>query len=509
MIILILIFTLLWVKKLSSPFEEAIYWSIIILGVHISAFVWKIDIYTTVLWLFIIIISRLKLGNWSNPRSYLKGLILSLPFLAVASMPTRFLDAGRYYDQTVRWFQEGIPRGLANFDLFLIQASAAHSFEALGNVLYSNGQNEVVSIVSAFLIVYTFLNNGNFNIPSIIVYLIFYALLSNFFQCSSPDLIGIALITAYFFNDKKETPDYAKVFMAGVLPLIKLTLTPFSLLFLVQLISKRKLNEAIVATLFLCLAALKNFYLSGWVPVVGLFDVSWKIPQEAVNYIKLAALGLESHNEGLYLGTSQTYRLIDVFVYLVYIVTISIFFWHTRSQKLKTTAIFLIAIAILWPVISPHGRYLFPVILFALYELSKLKDISLRIHPKLAIVGIGCLALITLAPSWHETLSNPRIKRFFDYAGVKQISLYKPSPMWHIESKKIQLDDDFSFYAPIQEYECFDTDFPCNTKIIKYYGGDSIYTPVYSKNLYQFSYRSDVYSPQTKQRMKELNSLEQ
>lgn len=509
MIILILIFTLLWVKKLSTPFEEAIYWSIIILGVHISAFIWKIDIYITVIWLAVIVVSRGSLGHWTSRKDYFKGLILSLPFLAVASMPTRFLDAGRYYDQTVRWFQEGIPRGLANFDLYLIQASAAHSFEALGNALHSAGQNEVVPIVSAFLIVYTFLKHGDFTINSILIYFIFYLLLSNFFQCSSPDLLGIALITAYFFNDKRETSDYSKGVIALTLPLIKLTFIPFSLLFLAQLVFKKRIKVSVTLICLLVLLPLKTAYLAGWVPIAGILDVNWKIPQEAIEYLRSATIGQSTHNDGEYFLKEFNFRVIDLVVLLIYVLVL--FFYSIKAHKKQVDAniIFMWTIPAFWIMVVPQGRFLIPFILYIVYISHKDGKWQNSTIPKaFTVSSISVLSLFVILPNWSNLSSNSRIQRFLSYSGFQEIRWIKPSDLWHIKAEEIQLTKEITYYKPSEKFECFDTEFPCNARIIKHFGGDSIYTPIYFKEEAAFGYTSQEYDLESKGRIKKLNTFE-
>ena len=197
MLLLVIMALLLLVRGFEKPAQEALFWGGVILVLHLVHLVRPLDTGTAVFWAVLILGSRLVGGRWPGWPALGRRLALMLPFLLVASMPTRFIDAGRYYNQTVRWFEEGVMAGLGNFDLYLIQASAGHSLEALGNALLAGGQNEVVPLVGALLLARG-LERLSWRGPDVLLGLLTMGVMTQFAQASSPDLLLVALLLVFW-----------------------------------------------------------------------------------------------------------------------------------------------------------------------------------------------------------------------------------------------------------------------------------------------------------------------
>jgi len=322
MLLLILIFLGVHFKKLARLEHEILFWGFWLLLIHTLAF-WGALNFVTALVIVVLMSSwRLYRGHWWSAPELGQMLLYALPFLLVGSMPNRFIDSGRYYNQTVRWLEIGLPRGLANFDLYLIQASAAHSWEALGNILSGTGQNELTTLLAAGLIARTLLELQPF--PKIVspLLLMIFGFWVHFSQAASPDL----LLLAFTFTLLK-AQERSKLFLILLLPLVKLQGALIALFLVVSFWKSAYFKKSLVILVISAiLAAAKLIWLAGWLPVVGSLHLPWSITEAGATFISRSVTGHQGLNSGVYLSAFLRLRWLDSLVMLAHLSSLLLLF---------------------------------------------------------------------------------------------------------------------------------------------------------------------------------------
>lgn len=501
---------MLWIKRFETPEKELVFWISFILVSHLIGFSYKVD--TLAAWALLVsfIGYRFFIGTWAHPKEILWGILLAIPFLLTASMPTRFLDSGRYYEQSVRWFEYGVPAGLANFDLYFIQMSAAHSIEAIGNSVLNVGQNDFSSLIAIAVIVSGLMQFKNVALGKLLTGLLLFTFLVQFAQASSPDLLVCAIVFTSFAGVANFNSENSKywILVAIVLPFIKLSAGGISVLILIKLFtSKAKFPiwPILMAVMFFIL---KFMWLSGWVPVIGNLNLAWSIPQEAMAQLK-GDVAIENYSESYnpYLFEALHLRALDLLFGVGFLMIL--LFKGLRKTVSSPLGIFFLGIFTAWLLIIPQGRILLPYILVLLLINDGIREsqgIAISTSQfKVALLAIG---LIFVLPNWHKVSNSPRIQHFFDYGGISNVSWIKPTPLWKPDTKKTFLGA-FEYHVPSTPLECFDATFPCNAKVLKYYGGDSTYLPIYFPEKNYFGYRSKHISQKTQLELDSMNALPQ
>lgn len=489
--------------------KELIFWLLLILVLHLVGFLYKIDLVVLLVVGLPFLIYRWIFGKWSTLKELRSALLLAVPFLLTASMPTRFLDSGRYYEQSVRWFQNGIPAGLANFDLYLVQMSAAHSLEAIGNVFLQTSQNDLTPILSMLLFVFGINHWKVLNFGRGLMLALIYFFLVQFAQCSSPDLLVSAVVFAAFCAGKGFSSGSRLYWMLVMvaLPFIKLSAVGISLIIFIRLILE---GHKFSCWLFFggCLFLMKMAWLSGWLPLFGSLHVPWGIPLEAISQLQ-GDVSILNYSEDYnpYLISSLRMRLLDTLFGLLFFCVIGCSYIMKRLDLVDFVLFFIVFVA--WVFVIPQGRILLPYIIFAILVTSSKKGGEhYRYSTNWIAYGTFIMGTLIVLPNWKNLSSSPRVQHFFDYGGVSNVGWFKPKALWSPETEERTLQD-LSYHVPIEPFECFDAEFPCNAKILKYYGGDSVYLPVYNSDRNYFSYQSLIIGENTQEMLDSLNVLPQ
>ena len=484
LVLVTLICILIWSKL--QPKQEIVFWSAFMAIVYIIAFFFGLKPGISISILITFIGTRFFISRriWDIESS--KALLVSIPFLFTASMPTRFLDAGTYYEQSARWFEHGVPKGLGNFDIFLMQSSMAHSNEALINSLLSIGQNEVSILIGTLLLSLAFSRIKELNLVKTFIGFIVFGILVHFTQSSSSDFLIIALLLFYFLErDSFSRGNNELIAIIIILPFIKPVGAGISLLLVLELWQKTRFKYFWILALSAFLFIAKNFWVSGWIPILGRMPVEFAIPHEAKSFLK-------------YISTFYTYEgrnnlpfNSDLIFGVLYLGLIAIQSWLNKQNKKPWLKNLIVHFLILgyWVFYAPAGRYLLPFFLIILLTIP-LKA-NFKPHPTIYFPILFLLiGLFSVLPQWGSLLTNARAQRLLSYGGVNNIHWITPSPLWQPQTKPIDLEEGFTYYLPIEPYLCFDANFPCNPRILRYYNGDSVYLPVFHKESYSFSYKS-------------------
>lgn len=453
MLVLSLLFLLLALRPLPSLEQEMRFWSTLLLVLHLIHLwipLWPV---WAGFWAVVILLYRTWRGCWQAGKALLAQLALALPFLLVASMPTRFIDAGRYYDQTVRWFEHGMLAGIGNFDLYLIQASAAHSFEALGNALIGQGQNELVPLLSSYLIARWMTDaNKSFSWALGLCIALVWGVLVQFAQSSSPDLLLIALVLGGFpFKNRS-----LRWMLMLLFPLIKLYGVLLSLFLLFQ--HGKDWRNGLFWSLGLAFAAFKLVYLAGWLPFIGSLSLPWSISPESGEFIGQAASAEKPMNVGTFPIANIPLRIAEYISLCIYLFLL----WHI--YKMRKRSIILITQALLlalWIVLFPQARLLFPLILLQLLILIRHTHPfnKARFQLKWGVLGLGLLS--ALSPWSKLPITYNRWQNFTRYSGWEYVQWLKPHPLWTVAVSDQGQENGWIYYSPQEDQYCFDSAFPC------------------------------------------------
>lgn len=460
MLLLSVAFLILAVRRFEKLSNEVLFWSALIVVSQILGYTIGISTTSACLVLIIAIASRWIFGKWESRRMMLFQYLLAIPFLLTASMPTRFLDAGRYYNQTVRWFIHGIPKGLANFDLYLLQGSAAHSTEALLTSITTVGYDSLVPLLSTLLIVRSIVQ-WRITTPKLLALLIFYAVFVHFAQTSSPDLLAVAIVIASLSALRTHSSAILLATVAAVLPLIKLTFIPISLFFIWELLRGKNYKEMTIVFAAGILALGKLVWVAGWIPLIGTLPVDWHISHESIELLSSASIGESSGNRGAYILEGYKWRYLDVFTYLVYI---SLIFLFKRGNSKRRFTLHLV-IALVGLFFVPQARFVIPLIIFLLLqvEMSQSRFNISKWKSGAVVLSIG---LISVMPHWRPYISNERFGHFFDFGGIQNVSWITPTPNWKISTVRGTDEQvEFPYYVPNEDFECFDGEFPCRREV--------------------------------------------
>ena len=448
-----------------------------VLSVHLLAFLVGIGFWLSCIVLLALVLHRIFFSVRMDKKMLIQGAILALPFLLVASMPTRFIDAGRYYDQSVRWFMHGIPAGLANFDLYFIQMSAVHSFEAVGNQLAQQGQNLLTPLISLVILLRAFIENkANINGYFLALLCLFFGGVVHFFQTSSSDLFLFSILTALFLHsDAAKISPWAILSIGTIAPFLKLTAVPISVLAGLMLLQHKAYREVMLLTVGMLLLLAKHIWLAGWLPVIGSVPVLWKIPENAASFITKSVAGYEEYNsKGYVFGR---FRLPDLMVGVLYFVSLLAFLRHFGIRNLL--AIFAMVFFLFWMVVFPQGRYLLPIWFILLAQLSRI-PLRHTYKPRLAFACVLTIGLLSTMVNWTFLFANNRVINFLNYSGISNVGWVSPHPLWVVETEEKILDNDFHYHVPLNLYQCFDSPFPCSANVGKYQEGEKQFEPVYS-----------------------------
>lgn len=459
-----------------------------LLTIHVLAFFIGVGFWLSCCALLVLVLYRIFFSVRMSKEMIFQGAFLALPFLLVASMPTRFIDAGRYYDQSVRWFMHGIPAGLANFDLYFIQMSAVHSFEAVGNQLAQQGQNLLTPLISLLVLLRAFIEMKNkFNNPFFIFLLIlFFGGAVHFFQTSSPDILLITLVTAIFLNGDINKLSKQNVLLLGILaPFLKLTALPITLLAALWLLQLKAHRALLLLFLAMPLLLVKHIWLAGWLPVIGSVPVFWKIPANAASFISKSVAGYEEYNsKGYVFGR---FRLPDLLIGILYLFTLLSYIRLFGYKHILS--IFALAFFIFWIIVYPQGRYILPFWFILLAQLSRI-SFTFTFNRRWTFVGVFVIGLLSTLINWTSYFNDSRIVNFLSFSGYDYVAWIKPHPLWEVETEVKTLENDFQYHVPLNLYQCFDSPFPCSANVGQYQEGDKRYMPVYSTEPFpHFRYR--------------------
>lgn len=418
-----------------------------------------------------------------------RTLILAIPFLLTASMPSRFLDAGTYYNQAARWFEVGVPTGIGNFSLFLMQASIAHSNEALVNVLLGVGQNEVSALLSIYFVTAALARKAQPGWQHLVIGALLFIVWVHFTQASNADFLLIAILVFVFWKRPYAERSSSELLVLMVLlPFIKPVGAALSVVLFVEWIFKRRFQGWWLLPLGGAVFILKRIWVSGRVPLLPNDTLPFAIPDAAIEYLAFRNTFYD------YPGRNLLPFNADLLILLVYLPVLYVFIRQYRGWQVWTYTFIHLVILSLWSVSYPAARYLFP---FMVLMLIQLNSVRYGLPYRGFVVGCLVLGLVSVLPPWNAIAKTPRSQRFLAYGGWKHIHWVKPAPLWSPETRPLNLDNDFVMYLPTENHKCFDAAFPCNTHGVHDYGGDSIFFPVYHSNKHQFTYRAEPIGPET------------
>ena len=476
MLLIYFLFLIFWSFQSKSLSQEISFWVVAVLLIHLLAFVSGIGFWLSYVVLSALILYRIFFSVRMSKKVIVQGALLALPFLLVMSMPTRFIDAGRYYDQSVRWFMNGVPAGLANFDLYFIQMSAVHSLEAVGNQISMQGQNLLTPLISLVILLRSFFENkSNINLYFFALLSLFFGGVVHFFQTSSSDLFLFSILTALFLHAEANKISPKAILCVGIIaPFLKLTALPVSILAGLFLLQHKAYKEIAILSFGMLLLVAKHIWLAGWLPVIGSVPVFWKIPENAASFITKSVAAYEAYNsKGYVLGR---FRLPDLFVGVLYFITTLAYLKHFGVKNL--IAIFSVLFFIFWVVVFPQGRYLLPIWFILLAQLSQV-PLTISISPRKAFATVLVLGLTSTLVNWTHLFRNERIHHFLNFSGISNVNWISPHPLWVVETRAISIDHNFKYHEPVGNYQCFDSPFPCSANVGQYQEGDKRFEPVY------------------------------
>lgn len=480
MLILFVAFTLIFIRRLPDVQAEINLWLTVCILSQIIAIPLGLNYFTAGMLILIPMAIKYWRGRTTTLSEFLRGSLLSLPFIAVTSMPTRFLDAGRYYDQTIRWLVNGVPAGIANFDLYLLQMSGAHSMEAVITTFIDSGQNNFVSLLSTFLIVIAFLQSRKNNVFLLIALALLFLIGVHFAQTSAPGLLVYTLIFSLFFSIKKlsDIRSETLILVGTAIPLIKITAAPLSILAALELMRRKDFKGIAGLSIGGLLVLSKTIWTAGWIPGFGVLPLEWAIPKSAVELMK-SAVNISKHQARGYYFNLFNFQIrwtaaIMAFIFWVF----ACIYITSKLKDYKTTLIKLItviAVFTFWLFYYPQIRFILPffiVILGLLYHENSRFNVNKKV-----VYLVWFLSLCTILPDFTPLMPNERAKHFFAYSGFKNINLIVPHRSWQLETATFTLDKNFTYYVPVENYHCYDSKFPCTRNQVKVFSDSTYYTP--------------------------------
>lgn len=434
-------------------------------------------------------------------KPFQKYLLLFFIFAsALKSAQVPFvIDNESYYIQTIKWANEyGLVKGLANLHIFLAQASPWHILHAGLNLnftgLYFNDINGFI-----FLVTVTYAITQQEALKSWLSFLplfsVFYFL---FLDAPSPDLPLLCLLPVMFwlYIQNKEDNYKAAVLLFAFAAFIKVTVAPFALLFLPQLIRKKQfVFFSVVGMSVFILWTIKNIIVSGY-PLYPLtilsVDAGWKVPSEILTTINSTA---DKNVYGTAAGAGIGEKLISWFSMpgikgllhktTVLLLVIMPFFKTIRlhpTYRLAYGAILAQFVILL--LISPQFRFFLPVVVFLLLLLAYrvYEAIGNRYWAYKIAVSAGALAAaILITNSNYGGVTNNRFHRAS--AGFRFSQLYIPEPVTRypdIGYNKLK-SGNMEYYSPSQNFFLYGTangPLPCvNSAQLRYFERKTGYIP--------------------------------
>lgn len=455
MLVLSLVFLSLALRPLGAAAEWR-FWLILVLVTQILGFSIGLSGPVAAGLLLSGFVYRFWAGSWLPWKELLRYFFYALPFLLVASMPARFLDTGTYYNQSIRWFIAGVPAGLANLDLFLIQASAAHSFEALGTSLWGGlGGSSLGPVLASFLLVRRYRDlAGPLALDIALALLLFFGL-ALFAQSPSPELLAMALM-AGALGPKAPLQKAGDIgLLIVILLLIKLS---FLIILPLLLWQKARQYPQLWAwtALGLVLAAAKMIWLAGWLPLFGsLAYLPWALPEAWTPLLSLDGVGERMGAQGHYLW--GYWRSADLG--LIGLLLIQLFLLRNfMPSDLWRLALLSLLLGL---VFMPQARLFLPLFLYYLLAAWPADQTG---GQRRWVLAIPMLALVWVLVPWQGYLQAGRLQNFFQYGGWAQLGWLWPQPNWQLPTEAEQREGprgSFTLHQPPSGQACFDSAFPC------------------------------------------------
>lgn len=459
MVVISLLFALLTIRQFASVEQEVRFWSSFVLISHLVGFTLGLKPMVSATLLISFLGYRFIHGERGTLQSIRKQCIWALPFLLTASMPARFLDAGSYYDQSVRWFIQGIPAGLANLDLFLIQASAAHSFEALLTSLWGSwAGSSWTAIISTYLITRLLMAIRVSHPLHLVLPVLFLFVFVHFAQTSSPDLLGVALFLPVLWpsHPLKNTTLFLLLI---ALVLIKATLLPLALLLALRLArsqTKAWLSVALGTTLVLA----KWVWTAGWLPIIGrLSPLPWAIPTQWSALLEGAYSPQRIGPIGLFVFGNLRLSELVFFLFLMSLII-------ALRRQMHKGEIAILGIGVVYGLwIMPQARLFLPLLVYlGALALIYTGNRPCRLIPGKRTYLLPLAATLMVVLPIGQWLPNGRLKDFYDFGGYANIHWMTPCPNWviHTEAQtKKGPEGSFNYHRPLDHPQCFDAAFPC------------------------------------------------
>ncbi|MBE99028.1 hypothetical protein [Flavobacterium coralii] len=433
-------------------------------------------------------------------KPFQKYLLLFFMFAAAlksAQVPF-VIDNESYYIQTIKWANEyGLVKGLANLHIFLTQASPWHILHAGLNLNFTGLPfNDINGFI--FLVTVTYAITQQEALKSWLSFLplfsVFYFL---FLDAPSPDLPLLCLLPVMFwlYTQNKEDNYKAAVLLFAFAAFIKVTVAPFALLFLPQLIRKKQfVFFSVVGMSVFVLWTIKNIIVSGYplYPLTMLsVDADWKVPAEILTAINTTA---DKNVYGTAAGAGIGEKLTSWFTLpgikgllhkaTVLLLVIMPFFKTIRlhpTYRLAYSAI-LAQFAILL-LISPQFRFFLPVVVFLLLIIAHqlYKAIKKPLFYKIAVSAGALAAVILITNINYGGVTNNRFHQAS--AGFRFSQLYIPEPVTRypdIGYNKLK-SGNMEYYSPSQNFFLYGTangPLPCvNSAQLRYFDRKTGYIP--------------------------------
>lgn len=433
-------------------------------------------------------------------KPFQKYMLLFFMFAAAlksAQVPF-VIDNESYYIQTIKWANEyGLVKGLANLHIFLAQASPWHILHAGLNLnftgLYFNDINGFI-----FLVTVTYAITQQEVLKSWLSFLplfsVFYFL---FLDAPSPDLPLLCLLPVMFwlYIQNKEDNYKAAVLLFAFAAFIKVTVAPFALLFLPQLIRKKQfVFFSVVGMSVFVLWTIKNIIVSGY-PLYPLtilsVDADWKVPSEILTTINSTA---DKNVYGTVPGAGIGEKLISWFTLpgmkgllnkaTVLLLVIMPFFKTIRRYPTYRLAYgVIVAQFVILLFISPQFRFFLPVVVFLLLIIAHrlYKAIKKPLFYKLAVSGGALAAALLITNINYGGFTNNRFHQ--SAVGFRFSQLYFPEPVTRYPDMQYdkQKSGDMEYYSPSQNFFLYGTangPLPCvNSAQLRYFEKKTGYIP--------------------------------
>lgn len=491
----------------SSPFGQNKNWQlpittsvlftssiIIIAGTFVSFFT-GID---KVAEIAILTISAFGLKKLYTNRSQLKQQLLHRKAVFIwitsaiwASSIQRFPDEGIYYAQAILWSENwGLIKGLANFDLFLQQASGFHLLQGLFNtdiLLYRS--NDLNSFIIALFSI-EFFTATQRKASAFLSYLI-YPLLLLFGTTSSPDAIIIlgSIVLAANINLIKPHLNAMLLLSLG-LSLVKVTFVICCGVLILFLIDDRAYKKLALYCSSLLILPFKTFWLSG-----KLMAPFYLIPFPKTDHVIPTAVTYFNQLVGWQIGFKATHKevaswstfspfmnlgrmeLESWFTIVFTILFLAMVFLQKKASKKEKVFSFVVGLSLIpWLYYSPQYRLFIPFI--AALAWMSLKHFPLNEKYTRVLLGSTLIMafVINLVPFRKVPIINKSVI-MQTFSGYHPQNLLLPMALHAPEAKEISDLSNFTFYRPQQRAYCYECTFPCNASMVRSFYSDSVYLP--------------------------------